>query len=203
MGNILIVNTGPTEFERMGQYPVLDESGLDAPTGVWAQAIAKRLAEYRLAAVYFLPFPEAVGTAGIIAANNKLEAKALPGFEGSGQFEWKGLSPEESAVLDCSLDEGRMDASCIKFPFNLDLGQLRLKIASALDEIIARHKKQYVAIVSHRAISVVMVLHLLNMDNSHYNQIAQENGAVNMFEVRMGLPSALLINDVCHLEGIL
>lgn len=203
MGKILIVNTGPTGYERMGQYPVLDSAGLDAPAQLWAQAAAKRLQEYQLTAVYFLPVPEAAETAALIAGNSNLEEKVLPGFAESEVSMWKGLSSEESAALDCSLDNGHMDAACIKLPFDLDLGQLRIKLAAALDEIIARHKKETVAIISHRVLSIIMILHLLHMDNRHFNQVAQEHGAINLFEVRMGLPSALYINDTCHLEGIL
>jgi hypothetical protein len=57
--------------------------------------------------------------------------------------------------------------------------------------------------VTHRALTVLMVLHFLHMSNRHYGQIAQENGAVNLFEIRSGIPSALYINDTCHLKGLL
>ncbi len=203
MAKILIVNTGPTEYERLGQYPLLDKTGLDAPPEKWAQAAAKRLLEYQLSAVYFLPVPEAARTAETIASGYKLEAAILPGFEGAGELSWKGLSPEEAAVLDCPAEENQTAAVNIKFPFNADLEQLRAKIAKSLDEIAGKYKKETVAIVSHRALSVIMVLHFLHMDSRRYNQIAQENGAVNLFETRMGMPSALYINDTCHLEGLL
>jgi broad specificity phosphatase PhoE len=203
MAKILIVNTGPTEYERMGQYPLLDKAGLDAPPEKWAQAAAKRLLEYQLSAVYFLPVPEAARTAETIASGYKLDAVILPGFENAGELSWKGLSPEEAAVLDCPLDGNQLAVVNIKFPFNADLEQLRAKLAKSLDEMAGRYKKETVAIVTHRAISVIMVLHFLHMDSRRYNQIAQENGVVNLFEIRSGMPSALYINDTCHLEGLL
>ncbi len=203
MGKILIVNSGPTEYERQGQYPLTDKAGLDAPTDKWAQAALKRLLEYQLSAVYYLPVSEALETAEIIAGGYKLAPKILPGFENMKELSWKGLSPEEAAVFDCPLGERPSTAVDIRFPFNNDLVQLRNRISAALDEIAAAYKKETVAVVSHRALSVIMVLHFLHMDNCHYNQIAQENGAVNLFETRMGMPSALYINDTCHLEGLL
>ena len=203
MGKILIVNTGPTEFERMGQYPLLDRSGLDAPPEKWAAAAAKRLLEYQLSAVYFLPVPEAALTAGVIAGGRNLEPQTLPGFENASELSWKGLSPEEAAVLDCPLDERGLQAVNIRFPFAVDLAELRVKIGASLDEIGGKYKKETVAVVSHRALTIVMVMHFLHMDNRHYNQIAQENGAINLFEIRGGVPSALYINDTCHLEGLL
>ncbi|MCX6007727.1 MAG: histidine phosphatase family protein, partial [Chloroflexi bacterium] len=180
MGKILIVNTGPTEYERQGQYPLMDKIGLDAPMDKWAQAALSRLLEYQLSAVYYLPVPEALETAEIIAVGYKLVPKILPGFENTSEISWKGLSPEEACVFDCPLGERESTAVDIKFPFNDDLKQLRGKISAALDEIAAGYKKETVAVVSHRALSVIMVLHFLHMDNCHYNQIAQENGAVNL-----------------------
>ena len=203
MGKILIVNTGPTEFERLGAYPLLDRAGLDASSDKWARAAVKRLGEYQLSAVYFLPVPEAAETAAIIAAQYKLDPVLLPGFDDARELAWKGLSPEEASTLDCPLSERVDDAIKIKFPFGADLKQLRARLAAALDEIAGKHKKETVAVVTHRALAIIMILHFLHMDNRHYNQIAQENGAIDLFETRMGVPSTLYINDTCHLEGLL
>lgn len=203
MGKILIVNTSPTEYEYTGRYPVLDNEQMAKPVGIWASAIAARLKEYQLAAVYYIPVPGAGEIASVIADEYQLKPQVLSGFYESGEFMWKGLSPEEAADLDCRLDNGHIDIDCIEFPFDLNTEQLRSKMAVAVDEIALKYKKETVAIVSHRSVSVIVILHLLDMDNRHYGQIAQDNGAVNLFEVRMGMPSALYINDICHLEGLL
>lgn len=203
MGKILLVNTGPTEYERYGPYPIIDGAGLDAPLGVWAEAAAGRLAEYQLSAVYFLPVAAAGETAQIIAAKSGLRPQLLPGFEDAGEVRWKGLSPEEASVMDCPLSEKDEETIRIKFPFAADVGQLRIRLAGSLDSLAGRHKKETVAIVSHRALTVIMVLHLLHMSNRHFNQIAQEDGAVNLFEVRGDMPSALYINDTCYMEGLI
>ena len=57
MGKILLVNTGPTEYERCGSYPVSGQGELDASPDQWAQAAADRLGEYQLSAVYYCPTP--------------------------------------------------------------------------------------------------------------------------------------------------
>ena len=75
-------------------------------------------------------------------------------------------------------------------------------VAAALDDLAVKHKKETTVLVSQAALSVTMVLHLLGLDSKHYEQIAQDPGAVNLFEVRFGVPSALYINDTCHLKNI-
>jgi hypothetical protein len=52
-------------------------------------------------------------------------------------------------------------------------------------------------------LTVLMALHLLHLHNKHYRQIEQDFGSLNLFEVRFGMPSAIYINDTCHLHGLI
>ena len=148
MGKLLIVNTGTV---KPGSGP-----GLTA--GAVALAVADRLSEYRVSAVYACPVPGADEMAVVIAGRFGLDVQALP------------VAGEA--------------------------------LAAALDDIAVRHKKETSVVVSQADLSVSMLLHLLHLDKEHYGQIAQDPGAVNLFEFRFGLPSALYINDTCHLHGL-
>ena len=143
MGKILIVNVGPVQSE---------------PEAV-AQAVAERLLEYKVSALYACAVPGADGMAQVIGGRFGLQAQTLPG-------------------------QGEA-------------------MAAALDDIAVKHKKETAVIISQPALSVTMVLHLLGLGSKHYGQIAQDFGAVNLFEVRFGVPSALYINDTCHLHGLI
>ncbi|MGA9048259.1 MAG: histidine phosphatase family protein [Dehalococcoidia bacterium] len=198
MGRILIVNTGPTEFERHGLYPSAGSKDLEAPASRWAEAAAKRLADYQVIAVYACPVPGALETSDIIAASLGLKTVNMPGLEGAGLDRWKGLKPEEAADMD---DCSRTRAD-YRLPFE-NMDNLQQKVAAVLDSLAAGHRKETVAVVSHRALSVIMILHFLNMQKKHYRQIAQDPGAINLFEIRGGMPSALIINDTCHLDGLI
>jgi len=202
LGKILIANIGPTEYERHGSFPVAGEAGLDAPPASFAQALASRLSGYQVAALYYVPVSGAKETAGVIARSLSVGLELLPGFEKEAGLDWWGLSPEDSLVLDCSFSEAPPDVA-VKLPFDAPMDALREKVGKALDAIAEKHKKETVVIVSHRALTAVMALHLLHMANKHYRQIAQEAGALNLFEVRGGMPSALFINDTCHLHGLI
>jgi broad specificity phosphatase PhoE len=200
LSKILIVNTGPTEFERHGLYPSAGSSDLDAPLSQWAQAAAKRLSDYQVIAIYACPTPGAVETADIVAGSLELKPMRMPGLEGAGLDDWKGLGPEEIAGMDdCSSGAAR---AAFRLPFE-GMDKLEQKVAAALDNLAASYKKETVAVISHRALSVIMILHLLNLQKKHYRQIAQDPGAINLFEVRSGMPSALIINDTCHLDGLI
>ncbi|MBN1689926.1 MAG: histidine phosphatase family protein [Dehalococcoidia bacterium] len=144
MGKILIVNTGPVR-----------ELSAEAV----AQAVAERLSEYKLAAVYYCPLPGAEEMARFIAGRLGLQVQPLP-----------GLSEATSVTLD---------------------------------DLAVKHKKETVVIISEQALSVTMLLHLLGLNSKHYGQIDQQPGSVNLFEFRLGVPSALYINDTCHLNKLI
>jgi len=48
----------------------------------------------------------------------------------------------------------------------------------------------------------VLVLALLGWENSRFWQVEQDLAAISVFDFRSGRPSALLINDTCHLKGL-
>ena len=202
MGKILIVNTGPAGRERFSSYPVDDKAELDAPPAEWAQAVAERLSEYAVNGVYTCPVPGAEEMAEIIAGRFGLKADMLPGLNGPQVLRWTGMSPEDTMLLDCSFAEAPAEVK-IKLPFANSIDELRTMAAAAIDGVAVKHKKEAVVIVSHRALTVIMILHMLHMHNRHYRQIAQDYGAVNLFEVRFGMSSALYINDTCHLHGLI
>jgi broad specificity phosphatase PhoE len=112
------------------------------------------------------------------------------------------MDPADALVMDCSFSEAPPEVK-IKLPFANSIDELRTMVAAAIDSISVKHKKEAVVIVSHRALTVIMVLHMLHMHNRHYRQIAQDYGAVNLFETRFGMASALFINDTCPLQGLM
>ena len=200
MGKILIVNTGPAGQEQYGTCPV--DGKAEAPLSMWAQAAAERLSEYAVKGVYTCPVPGAVEMAEIIAARFGLKADMLPELTAPQGLRWRGMDPEDAMLMDCSFAQAPAEVK-VKLPFDNSIGELRTMAAAAIDSIAVKHKKEAVVIVSHRALTVIMVLHMLHMHNRHYRQIAQDYGAVNLFEVRFGMTSALYINDTCHLHGLM
>lgn len=200
VGKILIVNTGPTGQEQYGACPV--DGKAEAPLSRWAQAVADRLNEYAVKEVYTCPVPGAEEMAAIIAARFAMKADMLPELTSPQRLCWRGMDPEDAMVMDCSFAEAPAEVK-VKLPFDNSIDELRTMVAAAIDSISVKHKKEAVVIVSHRALTVIMILHMLHMHNRHYRQVAQDYGAVNLFETRFGMASALFINDTCHLQGLM
>jgi broad specificity phosphatase PhoE len=196
LGKILLVNTGPSE-------PMSDKGEHKAPPQQWTQTTVGRLLEYHISAVYYCPSPSALETAEAIANKFSLTPVALPGFKDEGFSSWKGPDAYEALSMNGPCSDGKGRPLQCKRIFGIDIEELRPKLAGSLDGITGQHKAETVAIVTDRTLTVVMILHFLHMSNNHYHQIAQEKGAINLFEVRAGMPSALYINDICHLKSLL
>ncbi len=82
------------------------------------------------------------------------------------------------------------------------MDDLRQRAGKAVDEVIQRNPEGTVAVLTHKTVIQVLLLHLLKLDNSRFWQMSQDVSAINMFEVKDGLPYARIINDTCHLKDI-
>ena len=110
-----------------------------------------------------------------------------------------------AAVYYCPLPGAEDMARHIAGRFGLQvepLPGLSEATAATLDDLAVKHKKETVVIISEQSLSVTMLLYLLGLNSKHYGQIDQQPGSVNLFEFRLGVPSALLINDTCHLRNL-
>jgi len=174
----------------------LDEVGIRQ-----AEAIATRIAEWQISAIYSSPLRRALTTARILARHFDLEVKSLPGIGDIDYGEWQGLSPEEAEARDSALYAKWLESpDTVKFPGGESLAEVRERAASAVDDLIVQHPKETIVLVSHKVVCQIIILNLIGLDSSHFWQVAQDVGAVNVFEVRGGIPSAVLLNDTCHLR---
>ena len=168
-----------------------------------AEAAAAWIASWQVSAVYSSPLCRALATAEILVRPFGLEVKLLPGIIDIDYGEWQGLSPEEVAAKDGGLYSKWLESPHkVKFTGGESLAAVRERAASAVDGLIAQHPKETVVLVSHKVVCQILILSLLGLDNSHFWQIAQDVCAINLFEVRGGVPSALSLNDTCHLKRL-
>ena len=203
MVRLIVVRHGRTEWNRVERFRGRADIDLDEVGMKQAEATADRIAEWQISAIYSSPLRRALTTAEILARRFDLEVKLLPGIIDIDYGDWQGLSPEEAAAKDSALYAKWLESpDAVKFPGGESLAEVRERAASAVDDLTMQHSKGTVALVSHKVVCQILILSLLGLDNSHFWQVAQDVSAVNLFEVRDGIPSALLLNDTCHLKAL-
>ena len=203
MVRLILVRHGRTEWNRVERFRGRVDLDLDEVGRKQAEATAARLAEWQIAAIYSSPLRRAVTTAEIIARHFGLEVKPLPGVIDIDYGEWQGLSTGEAAAKDGALYAQWLDSPhMVKFPGGESLAEVRERAVSAVESLVEQYPKKTVVVVSHKVVCQILILILLGLDNSHFWQISQDVSAVNLFEIRGGMPSALFLNDTCHLKEL-
>ena len=200
---IIVIRHGRTEWNRVERFRGRADIELDEVGIKQAQAAAERIAEeWKISAIYSSPLRRTSKTADIIARRQGLEAKPLPGIIDIDYGEWQGLSPEEAAAKDNTMYTAWINKpQTVKFPGGESLAEVRERADAAVKEVI-QLSEGTIALVSHKVVCHILVLNFLGLDNSHFWQIVQDVTAINLFEIRNGVPSALLINDTCHLKEL-
>lgn len=205
MTRIVLVRHGQTAWNRevrfRGRADIeLDEVGLQQ-----AEATARYVAaRWPVVAVYTGTLRRAVQTAEAIARAHGLTAQPLVGLLDVNFGEWQGLSLDEVAARYPVLSRAWWEAPhTVRFPGGEGLDDVRERVMAALNEVVARHPKQTVALVSHTCTNRVLLCAILGLGNDRFWRLGQDTCAVNVFDVdERGTCTLVLLNDTCHLQGL-
>jgi len=205
MTRIVLVRHGQTAWNREARFRgradiELDEFGLKQ-----AEATGRYLASrWPVAAVYASPMRRAMQTAGAIARLCGLTARPLEGLMDIDFGELQGLSLDETAQRYTAIYWAWEKAPhTVHFPGGEGLDDVRSRVVDALDEVVARHPGQAVALVSHTVVNRVLLCAVLGWGNDHFWRLRQETCAVNVFDAEEdGTFTIALLNDTCHLQGL-
>ena len=203
MIGVVIIRHGQTEWNRIERFRGRADIDLDDLGKKQAEATAERIAGWDISAIYSSSLRRTMSTAHILADRLQLTAQSLPGIVDIDFGKWQGLTPEEAAMRNGDLYEvWQKGPHLVTFPDGESLARTRARAAAAVDEIIAVSEGKTIAFVTHKVICQILILHFILLDNSHFWRIGQDVSAINLFQVRDGVPSAMLLNDTCHLKGL-
>jgi probable phosphoglycerate mutase len=131
-----------------------------------------------------------------------LETQNLWSFNDINYGQWQGRTLTEVAEEQPALYLlWRTKPNLVIFPEGESLDRIRIRATTALEELLAKYPGETMAIVSHKVVCKLLVLHVLGLDTSHFWNVEQDNGAINIFEARNNMLVAVLINDTCHLNN--
>lgn len=169
-----------------------------------AERAGQALAGLELAAVYSSPLSRAVETARAVAAPHGLQVEILEGLNDLDYGNWEGLSLKE--VEERYPADYRTWAEAphtVTFEGGESLEMARHRAVAAVEQIKARHTGCSVAVVTHRVICKLLLLHFMGVDSSRFWLVKQDTCAINLVEFPPGHgPVLCKVNDTCHLRPL-
>jgi broad specificity phosphatase PhoE len=203
MTKLYLIRHGQTEWNKKLTFRGRIDIPLNEQGHREAEAIAEALKDKNIDAIYASPLRRSMETAQPTAEFFHLEAVPVQGLIDINYGDWEGLTFSE--VRERYKDhyeqwENRPDL--VRFPNGETLDEVRERSFAAFKDIIAENPGKSILMVPHRVVNKVLLCALLGLGNSHFWEIKQDTGCVNLIEYSDDRFVLSLMNDTCHLKGI-
>ncbi len=164
-----------------------------------AVAVAARLAQEPVAAIYGTPLQRAADTARAIAVPHATAVIEVPELGERVFGEAQGLTWEEASARWSPIHGHDWWGG---IPGVEPLPDFRARAVRGLNELLDRHEEEIAIAVTHGGTIGQLVAHALGMGEEDWPRIAIGNTSVTMIERQRGMPVITLLNDLCHLREI-
>ena len=201
MGVIYLIRHGETDWSCNARYCGFTDLELADRGLAQAERLAARMAAESLAAVYASDLRRAQQTAEIIARPHGLPVQAVAGLRELNYGEWEGLTQEEVKARDAEFfARWQADAARLGPPGGETFQQLLARAAPAMEELIARHRDETIAVIAHKSTNRALLCHWLDTPVERYRCLRQKTAAINRVESMPDRIVVVGINDTCHLR---
>jgi len=199
---IILVRHGQTEWNRIERFRGRADVPLNETGLAQAEATGRRVAsEWQPVAVYSSPLSRAVKTAEVIAKHFNLPVQIHLGLADIDYGQWQGLTPDEVKERWPEIHHAWYNAPhTARIPGGETLDDLRVRGTTCVNELAARHAGQTIILVSHMAISRIILLAVMGLGNERFWRLKQDACAINIFEAAGGEFTIVSLNDTCHLR---
>lgn len=171
------------------------QAPLDDAGRAQAEAAAERLAEVPLKAVYASPLPRTHETAEYLAAPHRLGVRECEGVIEVDYGQWTDRPLAQVArTKKWSVIQNR--PSRVTFPGGETIRGAQWRAVAALEELVARHTRDAIAVVSHADVIKLAVAHFLGQPLDLFQRLHVAPTSLTWLQLdREGSPALLRLND--------
>jgi probable phosphoglycerate mutase len=199
---VILVRHGETGWNKAHR---IQGAGSDIPlneTGLrQAEAVAARLKDDNIEAIYCSPLGRALNTARAIARYHQLDVSTLPSLREMEVGELEGvLSADLKLRFDEFICQQGDDPIKGKLPGGESICDVQNRAWDAVKGITGRHSEGTVVIVTHYFVIMSLVCRILNLPLSHIPYLRLSPGTITAFTIDGTNGARLeLFNDGCHI----
>jgi probable phosphomutase (TIGR03848 family) len=162
-----------------------------------AEALAQRLADQPITAVYTSPLERAVETAQAIAALHQLDVQIREGVGEVQYGEWTGKSLKELAKED-AWRVVQFYPSGARFPGGESMHEMQARAVAEVDAIVAAHPSETVVVVSHADVIKAALAHYMGLHLDLFQRLVVSPASLNVFTFTPMGPRLVCLNDTAH-----
>ena len=204
---LLLARHGATASNLARPY-ILQGQGIDFPLddlGVrQAEALARELQDYRIAAVYASPLKRSQQTATIAGQPHGLKPTVIEGINEANVGKWEGLSwdkigagwPREKAAHDD-------DPTKQGYPDGENFIQVRDRCIPSFQQLAEKHVGETILVVGHNVVNRVSMADWMGIPIRHSRRLPQNNAAYNIILFPHGKAHVQTVNVTRHLSGLI
>lgn len=207
---LFILRHAETDLNAAGKIQGETEAGLNAKGRQQARKTARRLARYyQLDHIYTSPYPRARETAGIIArpynldveANKDLHELRFGKINNERFIDLETIQPDYYHQINHLYATKAEEGVCKPpFPEGESVADIRARIERFTDNLLANHRGQFVAAVSHGGIIKYMLAHYAGLSLEDPILFFIENASINIVDFYQNRSILMVLNDFAHLE---
>ncbi len=166
-----------------------------------AEALADRLAELPVSAVYASPIERTTQTARCVAARHAVAVQSLEGVLEADYGEWTGQQLADLAKTDLWKVVQRAPSRAA-FPGGESLAAMQARMVAALDAVVAAHAGELVVVVSHADPIKAAVAHYTGVHLDLFQRIVVAPASVTAFAFSADGVALVKCNDTGTLDEL-
>ena len=201
MTKVVFIRHGQTEWNVNGRYQGQSDVPLSPAGEEQARLLAAHFPVGHIDAVYASDLKRAMFTAQAVADKFGLPVQQEPAFRELCFGDWEGLTYEEITSQWADAMTNFMNhPDIMEIPNGETFPEVQARAMKRLNEIIALHEGQTIAITAHGAVLRTILTAALHMPLQYLWSIRQFNTAINIVRYdREANPTVELLNGNAHL----
>jgi probable phosphomutase (TIGR03848 family) len=162
-----------------------------------AESLGKRLAEVKLDAIYASPLERTLETAESIAKHHKLDVQPHEGLLEVDYGEWTGKKIKKLAK-DPRWPVIQFYPSGAGFPGGETMYGMQTRFVQEIDQLVAKHPGQTIAVVGHADLIKAAVAHYLGIHFDLFQRIVISTTSITTIMFSPMGPRVVCVNDTNH-----